>query len=639
MAINKRRIEKMEKPFTILQPNEEKGECKKPFIIGFDTAKLEKPFTIDEQVEAYSLEVNRVIAQVITTSPQEVKSVEKEKPLEFSDCANYIVIPTLRTVYINRKGEKIQEKEKIHCRIIITGKEYEEFDILTSEIHNIVRIIGKRYSSAITDYSVKHVEKAIEAAFRYKTYKLDTVYCYIEHGWQSIDGRMKYVHDGACIGIFGRIETGVRLPRYKYTQEQVKRVFFSAMSLYKDMKSISTMVLFSLLGVSYRLFVEAGYTPHFLLFLNGKTGSMKTTIGKILFMQLSDDAHRDYPRRIDTDTVVSFERAIVTKGRDTITLIDDYSPAKTAQKKAELQNKLEAIIRMVGDGSTKSRSNQTLDDVQGEGVQGGVVLTGELRGKGVSSNLRCLYCQMYREQANIDIVTWFQENPYSYTTLISQFTEYLTDNWDSIRQYIKAQFPTERRNIISELKERRLIDSVVTLHIIADILCNFLMVVCNVPQQEALMIINDMKAGVILNAKHSESVSVEENPAIEFIKTIDNLMCQGEIYFCSKGEYIGKGESDGFVDDKYYYFVPQKVYEKVRRAFNAVNKYFALDLGELISSLYEEKIIKSYSNGTGKKTYYARVSIGAGKKQSFIKISKEVFEAIVDDTFENGVIM
>lgn len=57
-----------------------------------------------------------------------------------------------------------------------------------------------------------------------------------------------------------------------------------------------------------------------------------------------------------------------------------------------------------------------------------------------------------------------------------------------------------------------------------------------------------------------------------------------------------------------------------------------------MSSLYEEKIIKSYSNGAGKKTYYARVSIGAGKKQSFIKISKEVFEAIVDDTFENGVI-
>ena len=263
-----------------------------------------------------------------------------------------------------------------------------------------------------------------------KTYKLNTIYCFVEHGWQNIDGKMWYLNDNVLAGRFRRIETGVKLPRYNYKQEQLKNVFFSAMSLYKDMKSISTMVLFSLLGVTYRLFVEAGHTPHFLLFLNGKTGSMKTTIGKILFMQLTDDAHRDYPRRIDTDTVVSFERAIVTKGRDTITLIDDYSPAKTAQKKAELQNKLEAIIRMVGDGSTKSRSNQSLDDVQGEGVQGGVVLTGELRGKGVSSNLRCLYCQMYREQANVEIVTWFQDNPYAYTTLIESFTEYLSENWD-----------------------------------------------------------------------------------------------------------------------------------------------------------------------------------------------------------------
>ncbi len=629
----------MEKPFTMLRPNEQEEKHIKPFIIGYDKANLEKPFTINEPMETCGLDEKTVITQVITTSPQEIKKVEKEKILEFLDCANYLVIPTLRTVYINRKGERIQEKEKIHCRIIIAGKEHEGFEILTSEIHNIVRIIGKRYSSAIVDYSVKNVEKAIEAVFRYKTSELDTVFCYTEHGWQSIGGRMKYVHDGAYAGIFERIETGVKLPKYKYTQEQVKKVFFSAMSLYKDMKSISTMVLFSLLGVSYRLFVEAGYTPHFLLFLNGKTGSMKTTIGKILFMQLSDDAHRDYPRRIDTDTVVSFERAIVSKGRDTITLIDDYSPAKTAQKKVEMQNKLEAIIRMVGDGSTKSRSNQTLDDVQGEGVQGGVVLTGELRGKGVSSNLRCLYCQMYREQANIDAVTWFQENQYAYTTLIVQFTEYLADNWGSIRQYIKTQFPIGRKCIIKELKERRLIDSVVTLHIIADVLYGFLVMTCNVEEQETLMMINDMKAGVVLNAKHSESVSVEENPAIEFIKTIDNLMFQGEICLCSKGEYMGKGEADGFVDDEFYYLVPQKVYEKVRKAFNAINKYFALDLGELISSLYEEKIIKSYSNGTGKRTYLARVSLGTGKKQSFIKISKEVFGAIVEDTFENGVIM
>ena len=625
----------MQKPFTMVLPVEQEREYVKPFTCEIDGVMLEKPFTIHEQVEIYDLEQNNNVNQAVMLHQEEVN--KEEKRLDFTDCANYIITPMVRTVYINRKGEEIQEKEKIHCKIWIAGKDFGDFEVLTSEIHNITKIIGKRYSSAMMNYTISHVEKMIESAFRYKTYKLDTIFCFVEHGWQNIDGKMQYLNDCVCAGMFRRVESGVKLPRYNYKQEQLKNVFFSAMSLYKDMKSISTMVLFSLLGVTYRLFVEAGHTPHFLLFLNGKTGSMKTTIGKILFMQLSDDAHRDYPRRIDTDTVVSFERAIVTKGRDTITLIDDYSPAKTAQKKAELQKKLEAIIRMVGDGSTKSRSNQSLDDVQGEGVQGGVVLTGELRGKGVSSNLRCLYCQMYREQANVELVTWFQDNPYAYTTLIASFTDYLSENWDRIRQYIKTQFPVGRRTIINELKERRLIDSVVILHIIADILHNFLAIVCNVREQDALTIINNMKVGVVQNAIYSESVSVEENPAIEFIKTMDSLICQGDIYLCGKDEYMSKGESDGFVDDKYYYLVPQKVYEKVRRAFNAVNKYFSLDLSELISSLYEEKIIKSYSNGAGKKTYYARVSIGAGKKQSFIKISKEVFEAIVDDTFENGV--
>ena len=287
------------------------------------------------------------------------------------------------------------------------------------------------------------------------------------------------------------IKTGLSLPlQQDITGKDVYSIFKNALSVYGDKPTISTMVLFSLLGVSFKLFEEAGYMPRFVLFINGKTGSMKTTLSKILYMQLTDEKHRNTVRRIDSDTIVSFERALVKSGRDTTTLFDDYAPAKTAQKKTEMQNKLEAIIRMVGDGSTKSRSNEKLQDVQGDGVHGAVVITGELRGKGLSSNLRCVYCMIDKSNVNLELVNWFQKNANYYTSFISIFTQYLSLNWDREICYIKDNFNKERDQLCGVLKEKRLIDSCVTLRLLADMLKRFFYGFSNIIKDDIEQIIN-----------------------------------------------------------------------------------------------------------------------------------------------------
>ena len=156
---------KLKKPFTC---EIDEVNLKKPFTCEIDEVNLKTQYTLDEQMETYDMEQKNSVNQAIAILQEEGK--KEEKRLDFTDCANYIVMPTAKIVYINRKGEEIQEKEKIHCRIFITGKEFEEFEVLTSEIHNIAKFIGKRYSAAMVDYTVSHVEKMIENAFRYKTY-------------------------------------------------------------------------------------------------------------------------------------------------------------------------------------------------------------------------------------------------------------------------------------------------------------------------------------------------------------------------------------------------------------------------------------------------------------------------------------
>lgn len=497
---------------------------------------LQKPFEIrkeEELIKPFIFEEKPLIKPIFMDMEYAYNSEKKEAKTDiekgYAGYCNYQIFPVCKNVYIDRNGNALYERESFASNIIIDGTDNEKIDILTSDISNITTIIAKRFSSAILNGSKKEA-RIIENLFRQKTKGINVKKIYIEHGWQLIDGKMQYLDDSKNGILPLDIKTGLSLPlQQDITGKDVYSIFKNALSVYGDKPTISTMVLFSLLGVSFKLFEEAGYMPRFVLFINGKTGSMKTTLSKILYMQLTDEKHRNTVRRIDSDTIVSFERALVKSGRDTTTLFDDYAPAKTAQKKTEMQNKLEAIIRMVGDGSTKSRSNEKLQDVQGDGVHGAVVITGELRGKGLSSNLRCVYCMIDKSNVNLELVNWFQKNANYYTSFISIFTQYLSLNWDREICYIKDNFNKERDQLCGVLKEKRLIDSCVTLRLLADMLKRFFYGFSNIIKDDIEQIINSMKEDVILNIKLSEELSIEENPSTEFIKAIDVLIDKGAL--------------------------------------------------------------------------------------------------------------
>ena len=575
-----------------------------------------------ENIVAQSIITNKVITANIVPK-ENANDIHAEE-----EVANFNVIPYLKVVYINRKGQEEYERELLYCHVIIRGMNKEDLMIRTSEIDKLVQKIRKKYASAQVNYKIPNVEKVIDMTFRELTEKCRVKKCYFEAGWQIINGKHVYLNDNICADDLV-VKTNLTLPYYDCSKERIAKIFFDALDIYEDYNVSSTIVMYSFLGVLYRVFKEAGFPPHFLLFLNGKSGSMKTTIAKILYTQLANDEYRDVPRRIDTDTITSFERGIIQSGKDTVTLIDDFSPPKTAKMKSDLAGKLESIVRMVGDGSTKSRSNATLDDCRGEGVQGMVVVTGEIRGKGVSSNLRCLYCQMEREKVNVDKVTFFQTYPYAYTTLIKSFAEYVSLNWDKIKEKIGELFNVERKIIGQVITERRLVDTTVTLCITVEIVREYFDNYCQLWQTEMRYQAEKMRQGIILNALISQSVSKEEEPSVTFIKAIDSLMRIKEIRLTDKSMLLKATTYDGFEDKEYFYFNPQNTHRKVVKYLSLSNNFYPLDLRETLSALYEDKMIKSAPNGYGKRTFCVRVLVGEGKKHSFIKISKDIFYRVI----------
>lgn len=621
-------------PIQILEENQTKKDC--PIYILDQKEKNENEVgksgikAVPQQLLSArnQKDLSRLVLKPIGKNVAQVggmNEIEKE-----SNLANYCVLPLKKLCYINRFGLEIKEKERIACQIQIEEEKTEYFEILTRDIKKLTLIIGDKFSGALLNHNIPHAAKLIENYFRDATKTIPITRIFVDYGWQQIDGKRIYLHDNLQLSSNSKIQTGMELPFYQIEKKQAAQIFFDAYKIYEEAGPISIMLSFSMMGVLYRVFKEAGYIPHFLLFINGKTGSMKTTISKILFIQLTDEQHRAIPRRIDSDTITSFERGIILNGRDTITLIDDFAPAKSSKQKADIEAKLESIIRMVGDGSTKSRSNTNLEDCRGEGVQGAVVMTGELIGKGLSSNLRCFYCGIRREKINEEMVTFFQDNPYHFTTLINYFASFVALDWEKIVECIKTSFQSERKEVKKFIKERRLVDSTVILRLTCKIIYKFL-IQCGRNKTEVNNFIEEMQQQILIMAQISESISMEETLAVRFVKIINYLLLTKNLTILDgRPNEESITFIDGFCDKEFYYFLQENLYNKVNQIFYTTKVYFPLSLNEIVKELFEENIIIPSSNGSGKKTYYARILIGPNKKCNFLKIKKDTLELIAE---------
>ncbi len=546
--------------------------------------------------------------------------------------ANFMAIPVCKKVYVDAEGKEYVESESFEVDITIDGRRMTPFEIKTSDIGNIVKLIKKRYSFADVNYNVDDAEKIIESDFRRRTAQIRTKRVLYEAGWQRVDGSWRYVRDGYKLGMDTVVATGKKLPCYYLCDKKIAgQYFWDMLNITRDRNTNYVMVLFSLLGILYRPMEIAGITPRFTLFVNGKSGAMKSSLAKILFTQLASDEHRKTLRRIDADTLVSFERAIVENGRDTTLLFDDYAPAKTVQQKNEMQNKLEKIIRMVGDGATKSRSNAKLADLKGKGVRGVVAVTGELKGKGLSSNLRCIYVEMKKGSVYTTKLAYFQKNEDAYSTALSYFADFIECNWGSVVEVCKVNTEHYRMMFSEKIKEPRIVDNAIVLQLAADIFKEFMIkwggFSCDIAGLERTKMTN----AIMEIAQQNEKMTEVESYSEMFVQSIATLMTEKEIIL--HNEKLTEEDLvsfDGFYDEEHFYFIPDKVYAKCVRYIQQIGQFLPFDMKEMSAELYHDGFIKSFSNGKNHKTYFCRLKVSDSMKANFWKMKKELFIKIVN---------
>lgn len=419
-------------------------------------------------------------------------------------------------------------------------------------------------------------------------------------GWQ--DSLKRYVTDDCNLGSDFIINTGKSFERdWNISDFQLGRYIHQMLSISTNMAHGVICVTYTLTGVLAKPFEDAGYPIRFTLFVNGKTGSLKTALAKVVFCYFNPTK----PKRLHTfrDTANSID-IYAGAQRDDICLLDDFRPPTSKAHKAHMDEVLERMITHIGDGVSKNRTNANLERVDGKIHRGGSVITGEYKGGGESSRLRCFFLDVQNDEIQGEKLRFFQNNPRCWTSVLARFVTYVEKNYDNIVVHIRRNMERRIKVLDEQGIAKRCCEQGATFYVIYDLLCEFLLSLgAPVPEEK-----KDAYMQCILETlKKSESAAREMSMINCYAKALYYVYLKRQIVLeNSLREYCENvAKCDGFVENGYLYVDDTKVKALIHACLMTSAQGY-LDGAQGTTELADLGILSTFSNGKNKRSFYAR---------------------------------
>lgn len=232
-------------------------------------------------------------------------------------------------------------------------------------------------------------------------------YIFKTPGWRELDGKLCYLTPQGVIGqkIRAKSQYGQSFSSLSPTFTGFRR-YLDCIHLTKSPVA-AIIILFFALSLSFQLFKSADLVPKFLLFLEGRRGSRKTSLS----LALTSIQYSNAPKYTLKATPAALESGL-RDYFDAVMLIDDLAPTHELGDLRHLRSNLELMTRIFGDANGKQRC---LDYSKNPNVsqyvsQGGCILTGEFISGCESSLARTLILKLDKDDVNLELLTNIQHN-------------------------------------------------------------------------------------------------------------------------------------------------------------------------------------------------------------------------------------
>lgn len=576
---------------------------------------------VDKQVDSVDIEVVNTPTGMVCRTPKG----------DFS-LANFSIEAVEKRIIHGSSQEKGISNE---YKLTVTVREMSvPFVIAPKDINRIVDVIQGKFPECTVNVQVSKANALIANHVRNQLFALPERHYIKVTGFIKIMGKWVFAHDGAhFLGDNVVFQTGKTIAAdLRYNPNGAFGFAMKFLAISERLHLTLMLLLVAHLSPMFNLFVEAGFVPRFVLFLNGRTGSMKTSVSLVAFRLFKEQPSSPEANFKDTEVALEIKMG-EAYGR--VILVDDYRPPVTAIDGKINQGKLEFIVRSSGDRIAKSRSNPELGKAKEFLPTGLPVITGEDLGGSQSSQLRMLIIPISKGDINGKLLKMFQDSPELLTTHMFYFLQWVGEHGDEIIEFIRSDFEAERNYFEGSLKERRVVDTAVTLMLTAKILHAYGCSVNGFAKGTEAQRLYEWRQAILQAVIESEGTSKAQNPVCMYLQALFDMLDRKEIYLAQDVSNFDASQHLGYKKDGNLWIWHKQAYAAVIRYCQKLGVMFPLSCDKVNEHLASAGLIRvDYEKrGDGAKKLYVHKSALPNRNRLMV-----LNEALARQYLENEIL-
>lgn len=466
---------------------------------------------------------------------------------------------------------------------------------------------------------------------------------YTHLGWQMTPAGWIYLSASGAIG-GGNVEVELEPELQKFALPAVldqKKACAASLKLLDVLPHSTSIPLLALtyLAPLTSLFKAAGCEPTFLVWLFGPTGTRKTSVAKVFLSHFGSLANTEPPASFK-DTANSIEK-LAFCAKDSLLLVDDFHPASSHVEEQEMRASAQKLLRGYGDRVGRGRLNSSLNLQKKNVPRGMALVTGEDAPSGESALARCLALELDAGQVDLQLLTLYQSEENLLAEAMASFITWMQPQVDSMISTLKSKFVAERFAFQNADVHGRAVDAAAWLSISFGIFLEFLFDINLIDEFQKKKLEEESKEVLLATVANQAKFARNAKPEDVFIAAVVELLASQKISVqpVNSTATTFSGDHVGWCDDKYYYFLPDTIVNRVAGFLSARGERFAVSSKMLYKKLGMAGYVFSEETAQGPrftvKKYIAGLEKMAGtKRPRLLHVYRDVIDDELVDTNE-----
>ena len=417
----------------------------------------------------------------------------------------------------------------------------------------------------------------------------ETVYAHI--GWRQIKGKWVYLHRGGAIGMNGvRVELESSLERYTFENDLDDDPLVTIALAHEFKGCMARHISIPLLGMVFlaplREFItRAGHMPRMALWIKGPGGAHKSTATSLAMSFFGRFDYSDPLPASFQDTITDIRAKAFTM-KDSILAVDDFHPVTSQQERKKMESVAELLSRAYGNGADRGRRNSDLTAREARPPRGLAICTGELT-PDISPSAVARFYMIDVDKGDIEItpelelVQQLARKGYMRKAMYDYIT-WLSGRVDGLMDELPEGYVRLRKQAIAEGGDAHGRSAEAVAHIMLgyEMMLRYMVDIGAMQPSAADAEIKEAWGVIMANSKQQTEEAKEDSPVSTFVAAVVELLNskQASVHDISTpNPEATLPNMIGYVDQQYYYLLPDVAFARVCRLFTDQGTTFPLN--------------------------------------------------------------